>query len=250
MAEEKTNSDSRDKKPKGSGGRNNGGGNSKPASGQDDSRRIYLRGAMVMLGLALVSFVTASVFGSYSGGPPTVLKIPAEELRGGKIVGKIEPTRDYASFQVELRHPINYTHQWSQVTGEVLDANQNMLFAFGEELWAGIEENKLSFSANFNFPKKDTYYLKLSVEMAPNASNPPPLEVTYGQTAGSGVMFNWLGALAVIVGVGLWLVKGGGGGAILTGFGWLTAALMVSWPFLLVGGIVFLCIFFDVDCSD
>ncbi|MEE8435663.1 MAG: hypothetical protein V3S64_12820, partial [bacterium] len=185
-----------------------------------------------------------------SGGPPITLKIPAEELRGGKIVGKIETAREYASYQIELRHPIDYSHQWSQVTGEVLDANQNTLFAFGEELWADREGGKRSISANLNFPKKDTYYLKISVEMAPNASYPPPLEVTYGQTAGSGVMFNWLGVLAAIAGVGLWLVKGGGSGAIMSGFGMVFAVLMVAWPFLLVGGIVFLCIYFDVDCSD
>jgi len=246
MAEETANTETKDTKPRGNGGKNK----EEASSEQDKSRRGYLWGALLLIGLAIASFITASVFGSYSGDPPTTLKIPVEELRGGKIVGKIEAKREYTSYQVELRHPINYTHQWSQVTGEVLDANQNTLFAFGEELWADIEENKRSFSANFNFPKKDTYYLRISVEMAPNASNPPPLEVTFGQTAGSGVMFNWLGAFAAFAGVGLWLVKGGGGGAILSGFSWLFAVLMLAWPFLLVGGIVFLCIYFDVDCSD
>lgn len=250
MAEETANTESEETKPKENGGKNKEGWTAKTASEEDKTRRTYIRGAMLMLGLAIVSFITASVFGSYSGSPPITLKIPAEELRGGKIVGKIETTREYASYQVELRHPIDYTHQWSQVTGEVLDANQNTLFAFGEELWADREGGKRSISANLNFPKKDTYYLKISVEMAPNASDPPPLEVTYGQTAGSGVMFNWLGVLAAIAGVGLWLVKGGGSGAIMSGFGMVFAALMVAWPFLLVGGIVFLCIYFDVDCSD
>lgn len=246
MAEETKNTDTRNTdtpEPGGNGSKQKQGRTPKTASEKDKSRRAYLMGSGLLIVLSIVCFITAFTFGSYSGAPPTVLKIPVEDLKEGKIVGKIEPTREFASYQVELRHPISSRHQWSQVTGEVLDANQNTLFSFGEELWADFEGNKVSFSANFNFPKKDTYYLKLSVEMPPNVIEPPQLEVTYGQTAGSGVMFIWLGAFAAIGGISLWMVMGGGVGAI-------RSVLMVSWPFLLVGGIVFLCIYLDIDCTD
>lgn len=225
---------------------------SKPVTEEDKKRRTYLRGGMLMMVLAMASFVTGAVFSSYTGAPPITLKIPPEELKGGKIIGKIETSRDHASYQISLKHPIFSQHKWSQVTGEVLDAKQNTLFAFGEELWADFEENKQSFSANFNFPKQDTYYLKVSVEMPPNTDfrYTPPLEVTYGQTGGSGVMFNWLGALAIVAGIGLIMVKGGGVGSLFSGFAWMFGIMMVAWPFLLVGGIVFLCIYFDVDCTD
>jgi len=95
---------------------------------------------------------------------------------------------------------------WTFVEVEVLDANKEYLFSFGEELWheAGRdsdgrwEEEKNDYSMKATFPTRGTFYLatKLEGNRLPNV-----VHLSVGKKPGSALLHFWFGVICLTLGI-------------------------------------------------
>ncbi len=138
------------------------------------------------------------------------------------------------------------------VSVELLDPAEKVLFAFNDELWAEGGESKTDYSATFNIPEKGNYSLRLSASLPPN-QNPqatPDVTMRWGRTGGSAIPFVLLAIGAVVGGILIWFVGGSGGMSVSGISRMLVAFVATTWWMWLATGVIVLCIYFDVDCSD
>lgn len=184
------------------------------AGGASRSEKIRAASTLTLL-FAAVAIIT-SFFMAVSTGASEWKTVPKKD----GIYGPIEIDEPGQVLLVEVRQPIKQDNVWSFVTGELLDAQQEYLFSFGEELWqeAGYDgghwrESKESFDTKLTIPEKGTYYLSFSTETgrtkarrrrgsrSSSSEIGAQLKVRVEKKAGSGVPLFAAGFLAIILGL-------------------------------------------------
>ena len=136
-------------------------------------------------------------------------------LNGGKPpeFGPIHVSSNNESYQVQIVASGIPNQGWSFVQGEVLNAQKQYLFSFGDELWheSGYDdgpwdEQHNSFDINVDFPQPGTYYLRLKFE-SKGSSHPSSVTVRIIRKRGSYIPHLWFGLITLIIGIILNEVK-------------------------------------------
>lgn len=162
--------------------------------------QIY-RFPIAFFGYGILCLITAMMLGSTTKNLKTGM-IPASGGEFGPIT--TEKDNQVVKFSFYQNVPLQ---KWSGVDVEVLDADKEYLFAFGEELWHESgrdsdgywEESKEDMSLSVTFPKPGTYYLDISSEGNYNATG-DRIRVSASAKRGSSVAFIWLGFISLILG--------------------------------------------------
>jgi len=149
--------------------------------------------------LAVASFLTAYFMNGVTA--RVTKKLPP---RGG-IIGPITVHRPNTVFDVRVHKTVPMM-RWAYVGGNVLDAEQEYLFGFGDELWAerGRDsdgrwvERKYSYDVNITLPRAGKYYLEAEVQVGFRQKDKYPVTITVARKKGSWVPLAWLGALALL----------------------------------------------------
>ena len=103
------------------------------------------------------------------------------------------------------RNPVN---SWTFIEGEVLDADEEYLFSFGDELghYTGVDsegpwtEHKNSYSVKLTLPEAGDYFLDFVAETSRGGDN-TPLTVTVEKLRGSSLPHILAGVVALIIAV-------------------------------------------------
>lgn len=104
-------------------------------------------------------------------GAPIKGKLPKD---GGLTEAFVTPKKNTV-VKIEVSQPILHDNIWTFVTGEILDAEQEVLFSFSEELWRETgysegqfwRETKSKFDLKVTLPNPGTYYVHLETERTP-----------------------------------------------------------------------------------
>ena len=93
----------------------------------------------------------------------------------------LEPKNKYSVYDVEIKQNHSIGGQWSYVGIELLNANKEYLFSFGDEMWyetgydseGSWREYKNKYSTKITIPDKGKFFFKVNYENAPTASSIP-----------------------------------------------------------------------------
>lgn len=148
-------------------------------------------GVLCLLAAAIMSIDTSDVTSQW---------LPAEGGRFGPIVTQ----SDNEVVTVSLRQSLGLM-KWSAVDVDVLDAQGNYLFAFGDELWheAGRdsdgrwEEAKSDYSLSMTLPEAGEYFLRVVAQGNTPPASAPQIYVSSVGELGSSLGFMWLGILSL-----------------------------------------------------
>lgn len=166
-------------------------------------RNEKLRAAgIVLMAFGLVSLITAIFFARQSGAA-LVQSLPAE----GGIVGPVEITKENTVLHITVQQSFSQD-SWSYIEGDVLDAEQEPLFSFGDELWreSGYDsdgawsESDSTYDLKVTIPEKGTHYLELTAELAA-PSTASSMSIRVEPQAGSTVPFIAAGIIGLILGL-------------------------------------------------
>lgn len=174
--------------------------------------------ATVFIIFGVVSLITSAYFNSGLKERQDFSYIPSDSELQHKnnnifenIVGPLKVSNGWEVHNISITATLPF-QSWSYIECEVLDADQEYLFSFGEELWyeSGYDsdgkwiENKNNYDMKTTFPKKGIYYLNFKSE-----SNEKPLRIfvkSYRKN-GSSVPHFWFGIFTLLVGIGLNEIK-------------------------------------------
>lgn len=166
-------------------------------------RNENLRAAgLALMAFGLVSLITSLFFVRQSGAA-LVQSLPAE----GGILGPIEIARENTVLHITVQQWFRQD-AWSHIEGEVLDAEQEPLFSFGDELWreSGHDsdgpwaEADTEYDLKVTIPEKGAHYLEFTTELsAPNVAS--PLAIRVETKVGSTVPFIAAGIVGLILGL-------------------------------------------------
>ena len=152
----------------------------------------------------VICLITAGIFSSYTS---DTLKqsFPATGGKFGplKIEGENEVVEINIAQQVGDRH-------WSAIQAEVVDAKDNYLFAFSEELWFETgrdpdgpwQEGKRSYAISVTFPEPGNYFINFSAKNSGSA-NVGDIHVVANKKLGSPIVHLWLGFISFIIGIAI-----------------------------------------------
>lgn len=166
----------------------------------------------ILLGFSVLYFVTALVLDSDVGA------LAREQLPGnGGTVGPVQIGEANSVVKVEIAQYLSKNRAWSFITGELLDANQNYLTGFGDELYyeEGWDsdghwvESDRQFEDKLTIRKPGQYYFKFNVESNAPADRLPAIRVEISKKMASSIPHFAGGIILLIVGVIL-NIKGGG----------------------------------------
>ncbi|MFC1858247.1 hypothetical protein ACFL9U_09510 [Thermodesulfobacteriota bacterium] len=156
-------------------------------------------------GLTLILFgvlflISSCVLNTSSG--TMVLRLTPD----GGMVGPIEVTKNRTVYQIDVGQNIVKDNEWSYVSGEVLDKNQNHLFGFGKEFWkeSGYDSEGRWTERVRDYKMKVTlskgiYYLWFESEKSANVRN--DIYIRVHKKLGSSLPFLIAGIVILIIGL-------------------------------------------------
>jgi hypothetical protein len=163
---------------------------------------------------ALISFFTAWIFTFetskiYEGRVNTAhygLNPNDEEGRQVTMLGPIEITKPKQVVGVEIATNLP-NNSWAFVEGEVLDADKEYLFSFGDEFWhesgyddGAWEESYDEYEMKITFTEAGRYYLSIKAQANSNVNE---IRVRIGQRLGSGIPHFVLGLVLLACGLAI-----------------------------------------------
>ena len=141
----------------------------------------------------------------YAGGyEPEQARMPLE----GGMFGPFTVDDPASTYQIVVQQHSIALKVWNAVDIDVLDAEKNYLFSFGEEFWheSGYDdghwdETKSGMDMKVHFEKPGVYFLAVSAE-----SNAAPMygngyNISVKRSRGSSLAFKWLGIISLALGV-------------------------------------------------
>lgn len=167
----------------------------------DSKTLAYTRAAALLLLFAVICAFTAMIMNINVGQP-----LVAQQLdTNGGMLGPFRIADDGTVLEIKVwQNPDR--ESWNFVAGSVLDAEQNYLFGFGDEMWheTGYDEGywsetKNSYDAKIRLPQGQ-YYLNFETEIKPG-STPGPVSVRVERQLGSSLPFWVLAVIALIAAV-------------------------------------------------
>ena len=161
----------------------------------------------------LICLFTAGILSSHTGNsikqniPPT----------GGKF-GPIKIQEKNEVVEIEVAQRVGDKH-WSAIEAKVVDAKDNYLFAFSEELWFETgydadgrwQEGKNQYDISVTFPEPGNYFIHFSSANS-DGSNVGGIRVEANKKVGSSIIHLWLGCLSLIIGAAIIYLKDFSGG--------------------------------------
>ena len=133
-------------------------------------------------------------------------------LNGG-VFGPLIVTGPASTYKISLSQNAIALKVWNAVDIEVLDAEKNYLFSFGDEFWhesgydeGNWDESKKNMQMKVHFEKAGVYFLSISAES--NASFTTANNgyvLTVSRNRGSSLAFKWLRIFSLVLG-GLCLI--------------------------------------------
>jgi len=170
----------------------------------DDAKKSgYNKAGKVLLVFAALCFFT-TLFQDHN--TKTVTKtLPAT---GGEL-GPIRTQKPNRVFKIAINQNVS-VNAFSSVEGEVLDANKNYLFGFGNELWAEAgrdaegywSESKTNMSHKFTLKKPGEYHIKIT-STPRNPADIGTMNITVTQKAASSLYHFILAIISAIAAAGL-----------------------------------------------
>lgn len=175
--------------------------------------------ASLFIGFGILGLVTAAI-----------LAIPADKLYGGSLkytppaleeVVPVEAGEQFAARDFAMLGPFTVTrpgqgiwisvgadipiNSWLFIEGELLDAKQNYLMGFGDELWhetgyddGAWDETDNEYNLNLSMPEAGEFYLNFKTQ---GESRPHRIRVNIYRTNGSSVPHLIFGILALLTGL-------------------------------------------------
>lgn len=127
------------------------------------------------------------------------------------LVGPIEVTKDRAVHEVTISAGNLRNNSWAFVEAQLLDANKEYLFSFGDELslYSGRDsdgpwvESKYNYSTKLTIPQAGNYHLKFLLEQSPGTSGSGSFSATVRQLRGSTLPFFVAGIAALLIAIAL-----------------------------------------------
>lgn len=141
----------------------------------EDVEEYREKGTLRAIGWVVTLFGGFSMFSALfftsQLGAPIKGKLTKE---GGLTEAFVTPKKNTV-VKIEVQQPILRDNNWSFVTGEILDSEQELLFSFAEELWRETgysegqfwRETKNKFDLKVTLPDPGTYYIHLETERKP-----------------------------------------------------------------------------------
>ena len=175
------------------------------------------------MAIGVVSLLTAAYF-------TTSKRFLTDRLPStGGIVGPLEITEAGTVLEIRVDQALNLSggrrsfgtrSTWSFVSGEVLDAEQEYLFGFGDELWkeSGYDgtywtEAKDDYELKVTMPEAGTYYLEFTTELPQIGraarGSAGPIVVRIDRATGSAIPHLMLGIALILGGLVMRLFASG-----------------------------------------
>jgi|UPI00037AC892 hypothetical protein len=161
--------------------------------------------ATVFMIFGVLSLFTSWLY-SFEVGKPIQQKIFPNQTKSSTEIGPVIVGRSHETYNIRV-HTIGMAAQsWSFIEGQVLNANKQYLFAFGEDLWHetgrdadGYWDESLSdYDMDITFPKPGYYYLRFNTE----SNNPPSaVDIRISKQRGSSLPHFWFGLLSLLFGI-------------------------------------------------
>lgn len=138
---------------------------------------------------------------------------------GGKF-GPIKIHEVNEVVELKIAQHVGDRH-WSAIEAEVVDAKNNYLFAFSEELWFETgrdsdgpwQEGKRNYDISVTFPEPGNYFINFSSENS-RSSSVGQIRIEANKKLGSSIAHLWLGFISLIIGVAILYFSGGFSGWI------------------------------------
>lgn len=163
----------------------------------------------------VVCLITAWIFSSQTGDSLKQSFPPA----GGKF-GPVTIDKKNEVVEIKITQRVANGH-WSAIEAEVVDAKDQYLFAFSEELWFETgrdsegpwQEGKRNYDISVTFPKPGNYFINFSSENS-RSSSVDEIRVEASKKLGSSLAHLWLGFISLIIGVATLFFSGDSSGWI------------------------------------
>ena len=157
------------------------------------------------LALLYVAFAALCLITSYFYSTGSLER--RENVGPDGLVGPIEITGSNSVYEVAVHRTRSVTNTWSYVEVQVLDANKEYLFSFGDELslYSGRDsegfwrERNETYSTKLTIPEPGTYFLKFVIEESSRANS--GFGVTLSRMAGSSLVHLVAGIAALVIGI-------------------------------------------------
>ncbi|MFT4927898.1 MAG: hypothetical protein ACI8WB_004012 [Phenylobacterium sp.] len=166
---------------------------------EQQSNKTFAQSGLLLLSFSLLCWLAQIFF--TSGYAPTYGGLP---LNGG-IYGPFTVDEAKSSYQINVSQYPLQVGAWNAVDIEVLDANKQYVFGFGDELWreTGYDEGHWDESKNdvemrMHFEKAGQYYLSISAQSNMTLDDRQRYMITIEQQRGSDVAL-WLLKWAALV---------------------------------------------------
>ena len=141
----------------------------------------------------------------YAGGyEPEQARMPLE----GGMFGPFTVDDPASTYQISVQQRSIALKVWNAVDIDVLDAEKNYLFSFGEEFWheSGYDdghwdETKSQMVMKVHFEKAGVYFLAVSAESNAASEYGNGYYIAVKRSRGSSLAFKWLGIISLALGV-------------------------------------------------
>jgi len=149
----------------------------------------------------VICLLGAAIFSS------DVSEVETKILPGeGGIFGPLMIKEKNSSYEVTLKNYVAL-NKWSHIEVEVLDANKNYLFGFGDDMWheSGRDsdgawvESKTDYSMDITFKEPGEYYLNVGSER--NDGKGGSIAISAVKKRGSNIAFLTIGVVSLIFAV-------------------------------------------------
>ena len=174
--------------------------NPKPVN--EELEKNILNAALILMVYGLLCWLMNFYFAS--GYEPEQARMPLE----GGMFGPFTVDDPASTYQISVRQRSIALKVWNAVDIDVLDAEKNYLFSFGEEFWhesgyddGNWDESKKQMNMKVHFEKAGVYFLAVSAESnaAPRYGN--GYDISVKRSRGSSLAFKWLGIVSLALGV-------------------------------------------------
>ncbi|MFT7222833.1 MAG: hypothetical protein ACI82Z_000364 [Cellvibrionaceae bacterium] len=151
----------------------------------------------------LICLITAWVLSSHTG--DTVKQ--SFPSTGGKF-GPIKIHKKNEVVEIKIAKNVG-NRSWSAIEAKVVDAKDNYLFAFSEELWFETgrdaegpwQEGKTNYDISVTFPKPGNYFINFN--STNSGSSEGNIRVEANKKLGSSIAYKWIGFISLIMGLAI-----------------------------------------------
>ncbi|TAE83370.1 MAG: hypothetical protein EAZ74_06315 [Alphaproteobacteria bacterium] len=170
--------------------------------------------ALVFFLFSIISFITALFYTTetkkiYDGEVYATYNQQNEKM---VLMGPLMVKQAKEVYEITIQSDVP-ENSWVFIEGEVLDANKEYLFSFGQELWhetgyddeGAWREQENDYSMKVTFPQAGQYYLNFKKE---GSYNTDKMHVTLSQKRGSSLPHMIFAVITCLIGVALQTVHG------------------------------------------